>query len=140
MNTWSRYVARWKLLSYWKRSKRRVCWRLRFMVRRERSRLQWRGWQSRHLRIRIDFSENCKDDKNDTSKPTTRNHLRLINMNMCSVIESLTHEKLPPMAQMRDIPDGGDKQEENSSGDTEADGILIPLCALIIYVLHQWQI
>jgi len=26
------------------------------------------------------------------------------------------------MAQMRDIPNGGDKQEENSSGDTEADG------------------
>ena len=25
------------------------------------------------------------------------------------------------MAQMRDFPDGGDKQEENSSGDTEAD-------------------
>ena len=25
------------------------------------------------------------------------------------------------MAQMRVIPDGGDKQEENSSGDTEAD-------------------
>ena len=33
-----------------------------------------------------------------------------------------SHMKSYLMAQMRDIPDGGDKQEENSSGDTEADG------------------
>lgn len=40
------------------------------------------------------------------------------------------------MAQMRDIPDGGDKQEENSSGDTEADGYsmsseLRSLCVIV---------